>query len=192
MDAGCPFMVARLSNFSSFVWIVSGTPKRLTIIMNGMRRRRWAGSGAVACLVLTVVIVFPSESQAGCNHSWVLRTDPFGSWNDLARLESSDEEVHIGLGDPGKPERKSPCATGACSRSAELPAKAIDSGSFTVEAWGDLANSPRMWRGPSIRARQVADSPCSDWQSQPVDRPPRGFTSRRSEGPIGFAVQFLL
>jgi hypothetical protein len=140
-------------------------------------RWRWAGSGAVAWLALTVMgMLSPAEARAGCDHPWVKRADLSGILNHLVvlepshRLEAPDSELP-------RPQRRSPCAGGACSRTPEMPVSSTDPPPSRIEFWSDLPAGARTIVPLSDQLAPDRDGRRPARIHTLIERPPRSSSS---------------
>jgi len=114
-----------------------------------------------------------AEARAGCDHPWVQRAVHSGIripplvLEPSQLLEAPDSEL------PQQPQRRSPCARGACSRTPELPGSSTGSTTPRVELWGALpAGAPPLVPGSD----PLAPDPESRRPVRlgiPIERPPR-------------------
>ena len=92
-------------------------------------QRRWAGSEAIACLVLSALaILLPSDARAGCQSAWVHGDNLSSSWTHLAVLDPGHHWSQSDSAPRETPDRPTPCAGGSCSPSREIPITSPDDG----------------------------------------------------------------
>lgn len=147
---------------------------RPSIVMLPSCQRRWAGSEAVAFLVLSALAIFlPSDARAGCQSAWVHGENPSSSWTHLAVLDPGRQWSQSDSAPQDTPDRPTPCAGGSCSASREIPITSPEADSTSGRLWGDLPHHFRL----RIQSSGSIDSP---WNfhgaatfGKPVERPPR-------------------
>ncbi|MGP0062268.1 MAG: hypothetical protein ACLQGP_01535 [Isosphaeraceae bacterium] len=142
-------------------------------------RRRWAGLGAAAWLMLAAAVAMsPTEARAGCNSPWVHRAGLSDSFNELAIFDSSDQGLDRDPALPDRGEHRSPCAGGACSRSPDLPIRTSDSIPGQMELWGELSADNHPPAPPADGFGFFHDRPRPARAVIPIERPPREVTPR--------------
>jgi hypothetical protein len=123
-------------------------------------------------------VLFSGQAQAGCDHPWVKRAGASSGLNDLAVLDLGPQRPGPAHELPDRPQRRIPCAGGACSGAPAVPVNTANSTPGRIDLWGDLPTEPPPPAGTATRFSPDGGGERPARLVVPIERPPRLFPCR--------------